>query len=766
MLIEINLANSYLIKTNIKIWELYNKLYSNPQKTLIVIDSSYRLFGSITPGDITRFESNYSQGNFSSSIFDSEAQDLAFRNTVYLNENNLQNDIKTINSKLHRVLPIVNDKKQLKSIYVPELSNKKFNKIGKFEVSQTSRPILIAEIGVNHNGDIDTAKSLIENSKKAGADIVKFQYRDLESVYINSALSGSSDLSVEYTVDHLKKSNLSFSNIKELFDYARKINIEPICTAFDLISLEKIKTLDPICYKIASCDIDNYPLLNEVRKLKKPVIFSTGMSNQNEIIKCHNFLSSGGVFTLPLHCVSAYPAPLDHLNLRFIQHLSKILGSNVGYSSHDIGINASLTAVTLGASLIEKHITFDKNAIGPDHKASLEPDEFSKLANGIREVWTSLQGNGRTRKITQIEQLNKHNLGKGLYAISDIAKNESLISSKFKVLSPGGGVSPMLLSNINQYVATQPIKKGDLLFQTSIKNKTKLDKISGGNKKLINNENYLWGIPVRYRDYKNIIKNTNPKLVEFHLTYRDLEFNPTNLDTRVLENIKVSFHSPECFEKDHIVDLVSCDDAYLDESLEKIKGVIDHITKVDKYLNQDSYDLIINIGGFNRDGFFEKHYCRDTLYPRLKNSLKLINTRKCNLCIQTMPPFPWHLGGRSHHNLFVDPEEIIELSKYTNQKICIDISHTYMACEFLKLDFYESIDKLLEVSNYLHLSDASSVDEEGLNIGDGKINFEKLNSILLSKNKRIEFITEIWEGHLNNGYFFKNSLQELTDLGW
>ena len=132
---------------------------------------------------------------------------------------------------------------------------------------------MIAEIGVNHNGNIEIAKTLVEKAKEAGADIVKFQYRDLESVYTKSALSGSSDLSVEYTVDHLKKSNLSFSEIRQLFDHARKINIKPICTAFDLKSLERIKTLDPICYKVASCDIDNFPLLNEIRKLKNQLFF-------------------------------------------------------------------------------------------------------------------------------------------------------------------------------------------------------------------------------------------------------------------------------------------------------------------------------------------------------------------------------------------------------------------------------------------------------------------------------------------------------------
>jgi len=773
MFVQLNAHSSPIVNQYTCLWEFYPTLLDAEQKTLLVVDKHNKLIGTITPGDVTRL---LGQRHRVSNVnpLEAEAQDVCFTEPKYLYESVISKgekaafrEIASDASSVHRLYPVVTSSKILVGMYIPELSLAAQKHIGKHAVSQGSPPLIIAEIGVNHNGRLSDAKELVLHAKNAGANIVKFQLRDMPEVYTEDALTSSNELTVEYTVDHLKKTNLSFDEIAELFRFARDQDIDPICTAFDTNSLKLVSSLNPICYKLASCDISNYPLICALRDAGKPVIYSTGMSTLSEILQCHNILSTSGSPIFPLHCVSVYPAPSSHLEMPRIKQLSNLLGTSCGYSSHDNDIIAPILAVAMGATIIEKHITLDKSAVGPDHKASLEPDDFKRMCLAVREAWQAIQTNGTvSRRLSQIEKLNQVNLSKTLYPKKDISKGTILRPDMFLVRSPGGGISPMILSAIHRYHA-----KTDLLSRKPVtEDDIEIERLSPhGNieSSRATISNILIGCPVRYRDFSDISNLVNPDSFEFHLTYRDVGSRPSSKIFESLSASKISFHAPECFEEDHLIDLCSLDQEYRHKSIEYIQNTIDHIDQHFARICDQPYPLVINAGGFNRDAFITDSDQINKLIDSLATSLRYLTFKCCKPYVQTMPPFPWHLGGRSHHNLFTTASQSVQLAKDLDLSICIDLSHTFMASQHFDLDFYSELDEMLEVSDYLHVSDAASVDDEGLQIGDGKIDFEHV-ARLLNKRESTSYtaIVEVWQGHLSLGKGFNTAIQELRNRSW
>ena len=773
MFVSLSHCQSYLVDPYMQLWEVYGQLREIPHKTLIVVNSNNQVMGTITPGDFNRLSISRPSVSVEFAL-NQEAQDVMLSECCRIACSSSAVMLQEIEATYlnlrvnHRVIPVVDSANHLLGLYVPELNKKHAIQIGGLRpIKAGVKPIIIAEVGVNHNGDLNIAKRLIIEAKKSGADIVKFQLRSLPDSYVESALNGSSDLSVEYTVDHLLSTNLSFEQISELFTFSREAEMEPICTAFDIPSLEFISSLNPCCYKLASCDITNFPLLEAISCLGKPVIMSTGMSSENEIVDCYNYLSSRQVSVIVLHCVSAYPAPYEHLNLKYISYLEKLLGAHVGYSSHDKGILASAIATSFGATIIEKHITFDTEAVGPDHKASLMPQQFSELVSSVQAAWEATAHKRGSKQLTQIELLNKQNLSKTLYLNQAVSKGQKLHPDMFITRSPGGGVSPMFLPNIANFLSKSDLKEGKMLFPSDIQPVT-LTKNSHTSLQSVglDAQAYKWGYPVRYRDVSSLLCKLQPALIEFHLTYRDLDAPIPELDSS-LSDISISYHCPECFEDDHLLDLTNTDSAYRSLSISHLQRVVDHIAGSKLPRGGQTYKLVTNIGGFTRNDFLRDDGEIANRYSTLTESLNQIDFKNVHLCIQTMPPYPWHLGGRSHHNLFVHPDKIIETALAHRLDICIDISHTYMACNYLNIDFYDAFSRLLSVSSYLHVSDCTGSDQEGLQIGQGDIDFVRLNEIIRrSSTLPVDTIVEIWQGHLDTGSGFVNALELLAQHGW
>lgn len=327
------------------------------------------------------------------------------------------------------------------------------------------KTLIIAEAGVNHNGDIKTAKSLITSAKKCGADIIKFQTAKLDALvskYAPMAEYQVKNTGIKETQkDMLQKLLLSFSDFMELAGYCEQIGIKFLSTPFDIDSIHFLDTLQDI-WKIPSGEITNYPYLVEIAKTGKKVILSTGMSTLEEVKGAVHVLNENGagIITL-LHCTTEYPAPLQDVNLKAMLTLKKHFGGEVGYSDHTLGTEVSIAAVALGASIIEKHFTLDRNMEGPDHKASLEPDEFAAMVKSIRNVEKAL-GDGN-KKPSESEKGNLVAARKSIVALKAIKKGDVFSEQNITTKRPGSGINPMHWEKILGTRAARDFKEDELI---------------------------------------------------------------------------------------------------------------------------------------------------------------------------------------------------------------------------------------------------------------------------------------------------------------
>jgi N-acetylneuraminate synthase/N,N'-diacetyllegionaminate synthase len=310
--------------------------------------------------------------------------------------------------------------------------------------------LIIAEAGVNHNGDLNQAKALIDAAAAAGVDLVKFQTFSADKIVSKSAQqadyqqknTGSKDTS-QYQM--LKQLELSEAMHHELIAYCNQKGAEFFSTAFDVEGLSFLNQLGFDRFKVPSGEITNYPYLKRLAEIKKPVILSTGMATLGEIEAALKVLTSEGLnrkdITV-LHCNTEYPTPMQDVNLKAMLTIQQAFGVAVGYSDHTLGIEVPIAAVAMGASVIEKHFTLDRNLPGPDHRASLEPDELKAMVDAIRNIELAISGHGR-KEPSQSEIPNKGIARKSLHLHGGLKKGDILGESHLIALRPGDGISPM-----------------------------------------------------------------------------------------------------------------------------------------------------------------------------------------------------------------------------------------------------------------------------------------------------------------------------------
>ncbi|MDD2476654.1 MAG: N-acetylneuraminate synthase [Dysgonamonadaceae bacterium] len=305
---------------------------------------------------------------------------------------------------------------------------------------------LIAEAGVNHNGQLELAKKIVDEAKEAGADCIKFQTFIAKNIVSKSAAKAEyqkrqTDV-YESQFDMLKKLEISFDEFIELSEYCREKDIEFLSTAFDFDSIDFLNSLNMKRWKIPSGDITNLPYLIKIARLGKPIILSTGMSTLEDIRVAIAVLKENGAGDITvLHCTTEYPTPFEDVNLNAMLTIQNEFGVSVGYSDHTKGIEIAVAAVAMGATVIEKHLTLDRSMEGPDHKASLEPDDFKMMVSAIRNVEVAI-GNGE-KKPADSERKNMSIARKSIIAKRDILKGEYFTEENLTVKRPGNGISPM-----------------------------------------------------------------------------------------------------------------------------------------------------------------------------------------------------------------------------------------------------------------------------------------------------------------------------------
>lgn len=656
-------------------------------------------------------------------------------------------------TNLYNSIPILNAKNEI--IKIIETAENKGLEVRETLFAPYENPLVIAEIGNNHNGSIESAKQLIDLAKSCGVNAVKFQARSLDDLYINLSENylNKTDFSTAYTISQLKKFNLNQEELSELFTHAREKGLLVICTPFDIQSARFLKTQPIDLIKIASADMSNYKLLSEFIDTTLPLIISTGMHQLESIDRLSSWLRKNYIEATLLHVNSTYPTPYSDVNLRFMPSLKKRSTSQLyGYSGHERGIHIPIAAVSLGATIIEKHFTLNKNLEGNDHKVSLLPEEMKTLIDNINTLSQSLSGGIKKKPITQGEKLNKVALSKGVYANKFLSKGTQLEERDLIYASPCVGLTP---EEVNFYVGktiTKDLKINDPLSKSCFETNKPVDNFN-------NISNY--GIPVRFRDLEAIQNEFAPSFLEYHMFSTDLNIDP-NEYSKLLKGKSLSVHAPEQFEDGFVLDLVSEDMKISKKSKLLFEKIMDWAETIRELTQKDKINLITNVGGATNNLREVDNFNKEFAFEKLSEINLLCSKKGIELLPQTMPPFPWHFGGQGFHRLFVDPQDLIEIQKWSNMNFCMDLSHTFMSCSHLKRSFYDSLDEVSEYFDYLHVADAIYPGEEGINIGEGEIDFKRLKKYLNSN--KYKWIPEVWNGHLDNFSGFKTALITLDKV--
>jgi sialic acid synthase SpsE/sugar phosphate isomerase/epimerase len=628
--------------------------------------------------------------------------------------------------------------------------------IGQRVITEESPSFIIAEIGINHNGSPDLAKRLIDLAADAGADAAKFQMRHMSSMYRNdgNANNASEDLGAQYTLEVLARATLTDDEMIDAFDHCRARGLIPLCSPWDLESVAVLAAYGLEGYKVASADMTNHDLLRAIAAIGKPMMVSTGMSSEQEILEAASLLRGWGAPFSLLHCNSTYPAPFKDVNLRYIDRLRDIGGGLVGYSGHERGYAVVLAAIARGAKIIEKHFTLDRTMLGNDHRVSLEPGEFAAMVEAIRQVEESL-GDGRARVVTPGERMNRDVLAKSLVAAVDIPTGVTIESSMIDVKSPGRGLQPNRRDILVGRKAKRDMKAGDFFFASDLREDTIKPRAYSFKRP--------WGIPVRHHDWRSLYQGLPMDFLEFHLSYKDIEIDPATCFDETLD-LGLVVHSPDLFADDHILNLAAEDEEYRRLSIANLQRAIDAARKIRPYFKAaERIPLIASLGGVSRNGPLPVS-SRAPLYERVADSLSRLDSEGVEILAQTLPPFPWYLGGQLFCNLFVDPEDTAQFCRDTGFRICFDISHSKLTANHRRRKFHEFVEILGPHVGHLHLVDAADIDDEGLQIGEGEVNFVDVAERLDRLCPKAAFIPEIWQGHKNDGEGFWIALERLEGL--
>ena len=606
---------------------------------------------------------------------------------------------------------------------------------------------IIAEIGINHNGSLDTALKLIDASNDAGVDAVKFQKRDLESIYSKEVLenSNNSEWSFEYLIPLLYEFELSQNDYKIIRERCDELKLDLIVTPFDVVSAEFLYNLGITAFKIASANMTNIPLLQECNKYKLPMLISTGMWSDEDIGKCVDIYRKEKFNYSLLLSQSTYPASYETLNLQYLNRL-KEFSTVIGYSGHERGTFIPVATVSMGCKIIEKHITFDVSQKGPDHKASMLPEEFKEMVYQIRMLEKALGDN--TKHINQAEIQNKEVFASSAVPIRDLPVGHVLIKADIVYKAPGKGIFP---HEINDYIGKilkkmvkqdHYISKNDFEETVSIKNWEKF------------NFSQKWGVKCRFHDYDDY-KQLETPCIEFHCSQTDLDI----VFTPDISNAELIMHAPEVFDR-QLVDICSDDEKIVEDSLDILQRSIDKTIEISKYFPKAKPKLVMHLGGM----YLNKSELEDTsiLTRKAIENFKKLNydSSKIDILPENLPPRPWYLGGEWFQHGFMLSEDMLEFCNYFDFGITYDICHASLYCNEFNIDLAQYTKEIMPRVKHIHISDAYGNNGEGVQIGEGSIDFDKVLAELEGYN--FTWVSEIWSGHLHQGSGTYKCLQLLN----
>lgn len=745
MFIERNVLR-YCVLDEETIANALRKINDNASHLVFTVTGNQQLEGILTDGDLRRWMIDQTTIDL-----DQPVRQASKKKVVKAGIDDAPEIIASLFGEGIDMVPLLDDYGHLVAIamrQVPGLS------IGGHDIGPAAPALVIAEIGNNHNGSVALAKELVDLAVEAGADCAKFQMRDIGSLYRNSGTPGEAreDLGTEYTLDLLERFNLTPDQMFEVFDHCRARGVLPLCTPWDPESVRLLDGYGVAAFKVASADLTNHDLLTRIAATNKPLIMSTGMAREEEVAESVRLLKRLGANFGLLHTNSTYPAPFKDINLAYMKRLARLHGVPVGYSGHERGFSVVLAAIAMGAKIIEKHFTLDRTMEGNDHKVSLLPGEFRQMVTAIRQVEEAVGAEG-PRVLTQGEMINREALAKSLVAARAVRQGETITADMIEIKSPGRGLQPNRRQELIGRPARRDIAPHDFFYPGDVEDGVVEPRPFRFRRP--------WGVPVRYHDTAAIVSVTNPDFVEYHFSYKDIEIRPDSQFDGVLP-LSYTVHCPEMFSGDMLLDLTSVDASVRARSRDELARVVEVANALRRWHAKAPERVLIvtNVGGFSDDGPYSRDEVRRR-YERLNESLARVDTAGVEIIPQTMPPFPWHFGGQRYHNLFVSSDDIVDWCRETGGRVCFDVSHSKLACAQFKWSFTDFVEAVAPHTAHLHLADAEGVDGEGLQIGDGDLDFAALARQLDSLAPDASFIPEVWQGHKNGGEGFWYALDRL-----
>ncbi|MCG7421557.1 N-acetylneuraminate synthase family protein [Micrococcus sp. ACRRV] len=743
MIIERHLT-PYLVFPEDSLTVALQKMTDNRERIVFVVDTHGFLQGSLTDGDVRRWLLAHPGASL-----DSPAVAAANPSPATGLVGDAPSSVLAALPEGALHLPLLDERGRLTALAINRESELR---IGSHRVGEGRPAFLIAEIGNNHQGSVDLARELVDLAVEAGADAVKFQLRDMDALYRQSgAATAGEDLGAQRTLDELAKFSLSVDDMVKVFDHTRAAGVALMCTPWDAPSMQVLADYPVDGVKIASADLTNHGLLRDAAFRGIPMVLSTGMSREEEIRESAALVRSYGVPFAMLHAQSTYPAPYKDVNLAYLDRLAEIAQAPVGYSGHERGFHVALAAVVRGASIVEKHFTIDRSLEGNDHKVSLLPDEFAQMVRQTREIEESI-GVAGERVVSTGEAMNRINLAKSLVAARPLTAGDVVAEADVTVKSPGRGLQPNQLPQLVGRTLHRDLEEGDFFFAGDL-----TDSVPTGRQFEFRRP---WGLPVRYHDYAALTKDCTPDFLEFHFSYKDLEID---IDTVFTEPMPMGFttHLPDIFAGDFLVDLASMDEQVWERSIAEVQRTIDITRDLKRWFpKEESPIMVITMGGFTLDRHIRPEE-RQAKYDRIAEALQRLDWSGIRIAAQTLPPFPWLMGGQQYHNLFMDPDDTVAFVEATGVPLCLDISHSKLSATFLGVPFSEAVEKMAPHAIHLHLVDAVGVDGEGPQIGEGDVDWPGLCEQLDRLAPGVSFIPEIWQGHINNGEGFWTALDRL-----
>ena len=601
---------------------------------------------------------------------------------------------------------------------------------------------VIAEIGINHDGDINKAKRLIQMSKDAGCEGVKFQYRNIANAYAKNA----NEIGDEIVLTQIKRTYINAKQILNLRDYARKVGLKAGISFFTIEDLSDFESLDLAFdfYKIPSAELLNRVLITKILESKKDVFISVGMHNETEIEQVFKSISNYPNW-IPFHCVSNYPLADHNTNLGYIKYLQKKWNRNVGYSSHDENWENNIIALSLGALVIERHITESRFSEGLDHSSSSNFEEFKNLCRYAKNIDLIASGDA-PRFANQGELINKQNLGRSFYAIRDIKSNEKLELKDFNYFSPQTGLSS---SEIEPYLGTslkQNLLTGQVLTREHVNSKQTVVSESA----LRSAELLKVSLPVRLSDYMLIRKKLPVKSYEFHLSYKEVESNLINF--HVEKTDRFSVHLPDYINSSTLIDPFSKVSRIKDLSRESIIKVLEFSKKLAIETNS-IVPIVMSFAGIGMS--------RNEYYQNISILFKEFFSPTAPLTLQWLPPYAWYFGGSIKLEVMNNKDDVNWI-KESEIPITLDVSHLILSQNAFGLIPAEVIEAIRKNIVHWHISDASGLDGEGKPFGSSTSENTRLISTILGEKEMK--VVEVWQAHLNDFEGFKIAINKIHEL--